>query len=122
MKTLALLLGILLLPLALRAEPIQVTYTEPAAQTGLARTCVRFCDCKQSTSCTCTDFRNTVCTNSDNGLGGDTINLNPALIWPIYEGDLPVTVRFCVNSVNTNGNETTRDAVCDTVCFGATCP
>lgn len=104
-----------LVPLAW-AEPLPISYTEPdmvaAGMSGqLHSTCVRICWCTQCTATpTCEKEMAKVCTLSDDGNGADTINVEPSI--PVYEGDLPVTVRYCTSAINTDGNESDRWTDC----------
>lgn len=107
------------------AEPFQINVTEPDMTSGplqgtLARTCFYYCTCVQASSCTCSNWRpagSPHCIESDDGDGTDA--LNHLFNIPIYEGDLPVTVRYTVTTVNDNGNETARGSVVDTHTFTA---
>lgn len=105
-----LILAIILLPSLAFAEPFPIQYDEPSGQAGaLAQTCIYWCACVNSSTCACTNWKKEACIASDDGNGGDTKNYTFNV--PIYEGDLPVTVRYSVTSVNTTGNETMRGQV-----------
>lgn len=101
------------------AEPFQINVTEPTPVGTLERTCFYYCTCNQASTCTCTNWQRAGsphCIESD-GSGGDV--LAHSINIPIYEGDLPVTVRYTATTVNTSGNETMRGAVADTHTFTA---
>lgn len=102
------------------AEPINVSYTEPAGQSGaLASTKIYWCK-----GSSCTNFqlaRKTDGTQavqvSDDGNGGDAKSVDISI--PLNESELPVTIRVAVTSVSTSGNETTLTSVTATHTFSA---
>ena len=98
----------LLIPISVLAEPFSVTYTEPALQGGqLAKTCIYWCACRNSSSCNCIDWQQAMCVNSDDGIGGDT-HTDVTFNIPLRFDDLPVTVRYAVTSINDTGNESAK--------------
>lgn len=109
---------VLLVPILASAEPLQMTCVEPGSQAGaLDRTCFYTCRCIKATVCACSNWALAGCVSSDDGNGGDTKDLTINV--SLYEGDLPVTVRWTCTSVNTSQNETTRGVVGDSHTFAA---
>jgi hypothetical protein len=114
------LIILLIIPSFAWAEPLTIQVTEANMSSGpligtLARTCIYYCVCRLATTCRCEDWKpagSPHCLASDNGMGQDvkthTFNV------PIYEGDVPLVVRYTATSVNTFGNETKRGVVVST--------
>lgn len=111
MKRLILLCALLCtFPLLVRAESLQVNYTEPTATATLAYTTISWCK-----GASCTNWLPVSRVASDDGNGADaksiTINI------PLNQSELPVTVRVRVTATDTAGNETS--GVIDTHTFSA---